>query len=736
MRIRVIGAIAALLAYSPFGVSASPQYTVSWSQPEVSISVAAGQEAHIGVSLTSRKELASTNLSVVPALKAFVTTEPSQLPMLPAGQSVPVWLRFAPPSGSRPGVYQGTIHLRKGAATIALPLKIRLKVLSAVGVEAPVGSGRQVTVISDYGRLEAGTFPAEGIAPPTGMSLPFGLLDIRVAALKPGASVRLTIQFPTNALGSSVYKYSNGQWADISGRAIISREAVSYIVTDGGDLDADGLPNGSIVDPVALAISTSTYSSTCNPVGQYANYAEQIGKTYQVPAEVLKAVMLQESGWRQFTCDSSGKASALISGDGGIGLMQVTCAGDSCPQGRLSTDAQGKTRIAIDTLTLTSTLKQKLKDDWKYNLEVGARILLAKKGQSDASGTKDPLVIENWYYPLARYNGYRQYSASDLNYCVSPGPYNDPIAPCYSRNSLSAIFNRNVFPYQELIYGHIAGYSKSTIDSALRSLLPDIKATLPGPRAACDGAGKFKYLVTDFRGGDIAIFEAAAGSSVCGLGNAIRAQLCEPSAGVLGDLSITKSSGSESVYAACVHKPESPADSNIIVYTFAGQVTELVRSDSAYWAARGISVSVGKAFSGRLTYDKSTGATAQDPGLNSYYYPYALKSFEVTFAGNPKFQAGSPGTISHYTMYVAGSGGGQVRQDVIALQPRVTVLGNEYVSGLVPISTTPFLNAYPPLQSSLPPLSAFDVQPERAFQFIPVGSGEWIRGRLTSLVRQ
>lgn len=729
MKVHMIGAIAALLVLSPVSISAAPQYTVSWNQPEVIVSVAAGQEAHIGVSLTSRADLAEANLAVVPALKAFVTTEPSQLPLLPAGEPVPVWLRFAIPAGSPPGVYEGTIHLRRGAATIARPLKIRLKVLSAVSIEMPAGSGRQVTVIADDGRLQVASFPDDGVIPPSGFSLPFGLLDIRVADISPGASVRLTIQYPTNALGASVFKYSNDQWEDISGRADISREAISYSLTDGGELDADGLPNGSIADPVALALATSTYSATCNPVDQYANFAEQIGTTYQIPVEVLKAVMLQESGWRQFTCDGNGNKTPLISGDGGIGLMQVTCAGDSCPQGRLSTDAQGKTKVVIDTLILTSALKQKLKDDWQYNLEVGAKILLAKRGESDAFGAKDPLVIENWYYPLARYNGYLQYKASDLDYCVSPGPYNDPIAPCYSRSALSALFNRNIFPYQELIYGHIAGYSKTTIDSAIRQLLPEIKATLPGPKAICDGAAKFKYLASDFRGGHVAIFEAT-GSSACGMGNAIRDKLCEPSPGVLGELSITKSNGSESVYAACVHKPEAPADLSTVVYTFTGVVTSFVTTDSAYWAGLGINVSVGTTFSGRLTYDRSFGYTSYNPTYDFYVYDGALTSFEVTLAGNPRFQISAPGIINHEPVPSIGVETMQIFGDF-------SRSGRSLSTGFILISSGSWLSALPPLPSALPPLSFFDTSTDRTFRLsVSDDPGRQIRGRLTSLVKQ
>ncbi|MBK9682636.1 MAG: hypothetical protein IPO59_04890 [Betaproteobacteria bacterium] len=412
--------------------SAAPNYPVAWDRPHLDISVEAGAERHIGVAFTSMDDFDQLSLDVVPALAPYVTTKPVLLSSVQRGQPTPVWLRISVPDAVSPGVYEGTVKLSRGAKALASPLKIRLQVLSAATIDDPGGSGREITIISDKGLVLAEPLSATGILPPPGITLPFGLLSVRVTQVAPGSTVKVTVRYPTNTLGASVLKYINGAWIDISDRVESTQDRIIYPLVDGGDLDADGIADGIITDPVALASSITTYSSECNPVDQYASAAEKIGSTYQIPTEILKAIILQESSWRQFKCSSSGVKTPLVSGDGGIGLMQVTCAYDQCPQGRLVTDANGNTRIAIDTLTLTSSLKQKLRDDWQYNIEVGAKILLAKKGLSDASGSKDFRIIENWYYALARYNGYSQWQVDNTSYCDKPGPYNDPKAPCYT----------------------------------------------------------------------------------------------------------------------------------------------------------------------------------------------------------------------------------------------------------------------------------------------------------------
>lgn len=98
-----------------------------------------------------------------------------------------------------------------------------------------------------------------------------------------------------------------------------------------------------------------------------------------VPPEVVKAVAFAESkGWKH--CDNKGEV--LVSGDGGIGIMQVT---------------DHENEYGLD--------REKLKDI-DYNIEKGVYILKQKFKQSNLPKINDhnPAIIENWYFAVMAYN--------------------------------------------------------------------------------------------------------------------------------------------------------------------------------------------------------------------------------------------------------------------------------------------------------------------------------------------
>ncbi|MFK2827231.1 S-layer homology domain-containing protein [Bacillus sp. B190/17] len=123
-----------------------------------------------------------------------------------------------------------------------------------------------------------------------------------------------------------------------------------------------------------------------------------------IPPEVAKAVAAQESGWKQF--DDQGKA--IISADGGIGLMQIT--------------------------NQPTYEEEKLKTDIHYNIETGMDIL---SNMYARTGTELPVIkdaqretIENWYFPVMAYNGIK--------------PVNSPV---YQHNG-----QKNTNAYQEKVF--------------------------------------------------------------------------------------------------------------------------------------------------------------------------------------------------------------------------------------------------------------------------------------------
>ncbi len=139
------------------------------------------------------------------------------------------------------------------------------------------------------------------------------------------------------------------------------------------------------------ALAESSVTSACeafgnvktgvNPSFQHVNcLLTNAALEADIPPEVVKAVATMENGgWKQF--DANG--NAIISADGGIGLMQVT--------------------------NQSNYDQEKLKTDLVYNIEAGVQILdsMYDRTSSDLPKIKEAgrHVIENWYFPVMAYNG-------------------------------------------------------------------------------------------------------------------------------------------------------------------------------------------------------------------------------------------------------------------------------------------------------------------------------------------
>lgn len=106
---------------------------------------------------------------------------------------------------------------------------------------------------------------------------PAGLLGFVVRGCTPGATTPVAIYY-SNVSTSASYlarKWQHGAYAPLTG-ATFSTVSVggqqllklSYNLTDGGLLDSDGIADGNIVDPVGLAVATTTTSpATLTPTG-------------------------------------------------------------------------------------------------------------------------------------------------------------------------------------------------------------------------------------------------------------------------------------------------------------------------------------------------------------------------------------------------------------------------------------------------------------------------------------
>ncbi|MCM3744113.1 S-layer homology domain-containing protein [Sporosarcina luteola] len=148
-------------------------------------------------------------------------------------------------------------------------------------------------------------------------------------------------------------------------------------------------------------------ASRVNPDQQTLNcLATKAARKADVPPEIVKAIITEESGWKHYL--SNGEP--LISTDNGIGLMQLT------------------NRTEFDT--------ERLKYDIAYNIEAGVKVLADNFKRSDlpSVGTNNRHVLEHWYFAVMAYNGTK--------------PMNSPF--------YQATGDRNLKAYQEKVYRNIS----------------------------------------------------------------------------------------------------------------------------------------------------------------------------------------------------------------------------------------------------------------------------------------
>lgn len=101
---------------------------------------------------------------------------------------------------------------------------------------------------------------------PSGMVFPYGIFGFNISRLTPGQTVRVTLNFPNPLPLSTKYlKFVNGSVVDVSSLVTrVNEYTLILALTDGGLGDADGVANGTIIDPggPAFPLNTAPQSSS------------------------------------------------------------------------------------------------------------------------------------------------------------------------------------------------------------------------------------------------------------------------------------------------------------------------------------------------------------------------------------------------------------------------------------------------------------------------------------------
>ena len=111
----------------------------------------------------------------------------------------------------------------------------------------------------------ASALTAEGAAgaPPDGVALPHGLVDLSIEGCPDGATVTLTVTYPEPLpVDTTFWKYgptsddASPHWYEITPTSIVGA-TVTYTITDGGLGDDDLTANGTILDPAGPGVTAT-----------------------------------------------------------------------------------------------------------------------------------------------------------------------------------------------------------------------------------------------------------------------------------------------------------------------------------------------------------------------------------------------------------------------------------------------------------------------------------------------
>ncbi|WP_144553828.1 Ig-like domain-containing protein [Peribacillus simplex] len=116
-----------------------------------------------------------------------------------------------------------------------------------------------------------------------------------------------------------------------------------------------------------------------------------------IPPEILKGIATTESNMKQFDINGN----PLITGDGGMGIMQIT---DSVKE--------------LENMLQENVDVEKIKYDTAYNIEIGAKVLNAKRnyGHIPRINNGNSHILENWYFAIIAYNGLSKLNDPNLSY--------------------------------------------------------------------------------------------------------------------------------------------------------------------------------------------------------------------------------------------------------------------------------------------------------------------------------
>jgi hypothetical protein len=104
--------------------------SITWSQPQVNMTLPQGDLATKDITLASNSDLKNIVIETVPEIAPYISIRPATFANLAANQPRPVHISFAIPLGASLGTYEGTVHVRVENRTLPNTLRIVITVVS------------------------------------------------------------------------------------------------------------------------------------------------------------------------------------------------------------------------------------------------------------------------------------------------------------------------------------------------------------------------------------------------------------------------------------------------------------------------------------------------------------------------------------------------------------------------------------------------------------------------------
>jgi sugar lactone lactonase YvrE len=141
---------------------------------------------------------------------------------------------------------------------------------SSASINTATGTGT-TTFVTSGGSISGLTALAQSqltCAPKSGFDFPQGFFSFNIINLIPGTTVTITITLPANMpINTQYWECINGNWVDYTS-LLGSNDGdniLTLTLTDGGRGDADGVANGTIVDPGGPAVAAAMAAPPASP---------------------------------------------------------------------------------------------------------------------------------------------------------------------------------------------------------------------------------------------------------------------------------------------------------------------------------------------------------------------------------------------------------------------------------------------------------------------------------------